>query len=304
MNSFRENRVKVSQRTIAVVVTYNPSDGWDRGLQCLAPQVDGVVVVDNSPQASTSRAIEKICEQMGCQFMRNGSNLGLAEALNRGVLAAVNQGAEYVLTMDQDSVPDVAMVPQLHRALRDATEARERVGLVTPRTRDVFSDRDTVLERDSDGWTLTKLAITSGSLIPVSVVRTVGLFRADFFIDSVDQEFCLRLGQSGFKIVCAQSALLDHRLGAPRIHRFLGMHFIPTNHSAQRRFFMARNVLWTARLFALIDARTSLLLVFKLLKNAVLIAAFEDEKLTKLRATVAGLRDGILTSPAAIKRLA
>lgn len=293
----------MSRSTVGIVVTYDPPDGWDRGLQRLARQVDGVIVVDNSPQASASDAIARICERIGCQFVRNGSNLGVAEALNRGVLAAVNRDAEYVLTMDQDSEPDVEMVSRLHRALSDATEAGEKVGLVTPRTQDVFGDRDTVPLPGSDGWTVTKLAITSGSLIPITVIRTVGLFRADFFIDSVDQEFCLRLGQRGFKIVCAQSALLRHRLGAPRTHRFLGMRFIPTNHSAERRFFMARNVLWTARLFALVDARVSFLLVFKLIKNAVLIAAFEGEKLRKLRATVAGLRDGIFTSPSAIKRL-
>jgi rhamnosyltransferase len=236
--------------------------------------------------------------------MTNGINLGVAEALNLGVLAAVNDGAQYVVTMDQDSVPDGAMVAELHRALRDATEAGERVGLVAPRTRDVFTADEVPSVPRAGGWTTIKLAITSGSLIPIAVIKSVGLFRSEFFIDSVDQEFCLRLGQAGFKIVSARSALLEHRLGSPRIHHFFGMRFIPTNHSAQRRFFMARNVLWTARLFASVDAPISLLLIVKLLKNAVLIAAFEDDKLAKLRATGAGLVDGILTTPAPIKRLA
>jgi rhamnosyltransferase len=293
----------VKEKTVGIVVTFNPDDALRSRLDMLARQVDRVVVVDNSQNLSAREGVAGTCSALGCRCVTNGANLGLAEALNRGVLAAIDEGAAYVLTMDQDSMPDVAMVVELHRALRAAAEAGERVGLVAPRTRDVFSaDQRTAALRSGD-WITTKLAITSGSLIPVTVIEAVGLFRAEFFIDSIDQEFCLRLAQRGFKIITAPSALLEHRLGSPRIHHFFGMQFIPTNHSAERRFFMARNVLWTARLFASVDAPTSLLLIVKLLKNAALIAAFEDDKLAKLRATGAGLMNGIFTAPAAIRRV-
>jgi rhamnosyltransferase len=294
---------RVRGKSLGIVVTFNPDDALHSRLDRLARQVDGVVVVDNSPNLAERESVARTCSALGCKCVTNGANLGVAEALNRGILAAIDEGAAYVLTMDQDSLPDVAMVAELHRAFRAATQAGEQVGLVAPGTRDVFSaDQHTAVPRSGD-WTTTKLAITSGSLIPVAVIEAVGLFRAEFFIDSIDQEFCLRLAQAGFKIISAPSALLEHRLGSPRIRHFFGMRFIPTNHSAERRFFMARNVLWTARLFASVDAPISLLLIFKLFKNAALIAAFEDDKLAKLRATAAGLMNGIFTAPAPIRRL-
>lgn len=37
-----------------------------------------------------------------------------------------------------------------------------------------------------------KTLITSGMLIPLSLFGKIGMFREDYFIDSVDHEFCLR----------------------------------------------------------------------------------------------------------------
>ncbi|MBO6101265.1 MAG: glycosyltransferase, partial [Spirochaetaceae bacterium] len=62
-----------------------------------------IYIVDNS-DIDNRELSEKITNSI---YISNGKNLGIAEALNIGCSAAYNEGFEYCMTMDQDSVWDV-----------------------------------------------------------------------------------------------------------------------------------------------------------------------------------------------------
>ena len=55
--------------------------------------------------------------------------------------------------------------------------------------------------------------ISSGSLVDVERAASVGPFRADYFIDAIDLEWCFRANACGFSIWIANEVTMDHRLG-------------------------------------------------------------------------------------------
>ena len=287
-----------------MVVSFNPDDGFEKRLAALSAQVSETIVVDNTTKPADRARVVAICRRLGCVLHANGENVGVAEALNRGVSAARQRGATAVLTMDHDSSPSSDMVAELLTTLNDARAAGLRVGLVAPGVIDGATGRGGPDRGDVRVWRETTLAITSGSLVPLSVFESVGLFRSDFFIDCVDQEFCLRLREHGYRVVQSHRALLIHHLGSPRLHHVLGRTFIPTNHPPSRRFYMARNLVWTSKLLLLSQPRVVLPMMFKLVKAAVLIAGLEENKLAKLRAIASGVIAGIGTRPGRPPRLA
>ena len=84
---------------VGVVVWYHPAEKEVEALSLYMNDVERVVVVDNS---ETDNSV--LCEQLpNVQYISLGENKGIAAALNVGCNEAMKKGAEWVLTMDQDS---------------------------------------------------------------------------------------------------------------------------------------------------------------------------------------------------------
>ncbi|MBV8939527.1 MAG: glycosyltransferase, partial [Alphaproteobacteria bacterium] len=87
----------------AVVVTFNPGPEFPGRLETYIRQVRRVLIIDNSTEprdaffASLSNAYGEALD-----VVRNGNNLGLAQAQNIGVSRAMGQGAEWVIFFDDD----------------------------------------------------------------------------------------------------------------------------------------------------------------------------------------------------------
>ncbi len=62
--------------------------------------------------------------------------------------------------------------------------------------------------------------ITSGSFVQLDILREIGGFKDELFIDSVDDEYCMRARDHGFAIIEATAFGTEHKIGAPRIVRF------------------------------------------------------------------------------------
>jgi rhamnosyltransferase len=113
----------------------------------------------------------------------------------------------------------------------------EKVALITPR----YVDRETGIYlrlRRAGGEILTTL--TSGSMMPASAIRKLGLFEESLYIDAVDTEFCLRARRNGM-VILESPAVLLHSLGRMTYHHLLGLHFGTTNHPPGRHYYITRN---------------------------------------------------------------
>lgn len=220
---------------LAVVVWYNPTAEHATALQGYLDGVNRVIVIDNSDGDNSSLLHpygDKVC------YIPNGQNLGIAAALNRGFTRAVELGAEWVLTMDQDSRFEEGEFDKF-TALCNAYDTPLSVGIFSPHQ--VYADPP---RSGLPTYEKRIEVMTSGNIVQVEAWRKAGGFREDYFIDLVDDEFCLRVLRQGWDIIMVNDALLCHRLGDGLLHsRLLRHRFL--DHPPVRYYYITRNLLAT-----------------------------------------------------------
>lgn len=216
-------------RVFAVVVAYHPvRTTFGSLLRALCPQVEKVLVVDNSPaDERAAAALLEECEAENVSLRRLGTNHGIAAALNIGIRQAIRAGASHVLLSDQDSLPEPDMVAGLLKTCVGLAADGVKVGAVAP----VFTDANTGIafpfqaempsrffyghvRPDASRPVVEALTlITSGMLVPVEVFDDVGLMREDLFIDHVDIEWSHRARARGWRLFGTSNASMFHRMG-------------------------------------------------------------------------------------------
>jgi len=230
-------------RVCAVIVSYNPPDALLDSLAAIRPQVTHLVLVDNGSAFDSVQMLEIARSTLNCEVIRNGSNIGIAKALNRGISYARSRGSQHVLFFDQDSkVANSDYVASLLEAYGRSSGSIP-IAMVAPCYVDRISGTHLPIARRRDGSPISTM--TSGTLVPIKTFAALGQYDERLFIDYVDIEFCLRCHQSRYVILEAPQAVLLHTLGRPTRHRLFGKSFVTTNHSASRRYYITRNRLLT-----------------------------------------------------------
>ena len=135
------------------------------------------------------------------------------------------------------------------------------------------------------------VAISSGSLVDLSLLDRVGPHDEKLFIDYVDFEFCLRAAAKGWFTYRATDAVLWHRLGNQREARFLGFRFHPTHHSPDRHYYKTRNMFYVWSRHVGTHPRWVARSVHKLAAEFIQIWLFEDRKAGKTLACARGFTD-------------
>jgi len=222
----------------AVIVTYHPRPTMLAHLPRVLAQVQGMLVVDNGSYPVELEGLRTSSRALGFHLIENGENLGIAEALNRGVRWAKENGYSWVILFDQDSRITDGFVQQMFAALESHPD-RARVASIHPRYLDPETRIEAPVPRAGDGGPVRSL--TSGALIPVWIFDKIGGFASEYFIDQVDTEYSYRIRAAGYLIADSREAILLHHAGHPTKISILKFTFKPTNHSAIRRYYMSRN---------------------------------------------------------------
>lgn len=235
-----------ADRIIAVVPTYHPDDGVVERLRTLARQVERVIVVDDGSGASADAVLAEAAAS-GTEVRRLERNAGIAAALNLGVRAALDDGADYVLNVDQDTD-----LPEDYVSIALAQFARAnpvtRLGIVCV---DAVNGAPALPTWVSpEGFGLVPEAIQTGFVISRECLEVGGLFDERLVIDCVDTEYCLRVRDRGFRIAVAKGTNIGHSIGRraelrpfgiPMRHRGSGRIATYQYHSPFRRYYIARN---------------------------------------------------------------
>ena len=282
-------------RVCAVVVSHHPDPGFVARVHRVIPQVGVTVIVDNGSRAASGPALQELSAHPAVTLVCNGSNLGIAQALNTGIRYAIERGYAWALLLDQDTEVDHALVAALLEAHAECPDPG-RTAAVGARFRDTH-DRPAAgraLAAQGESWQEVEAVITSGTLLPLEVFAALGPFREEFFIDYVDIEYCLRARARGFRIIETRKALMAHTVGAPSRHPLWGRHTWTTNHSAERRYYIARNNTVLLREYGTTKGGSwrwkSIVRSLRLCKR---IAFFEQDKWPKLMAVAEGWWDGM-----------
>ena len=277
----------------AVVVTYQPDALVLENLRRLLRQVPAVIVVDNGSVGESAKVVEAAGNLAGVELIRNGSNLGIATALNVGIRQALRAGCQWVATFDQDSSISDGYFEELFRAYH-ACPAPEKVGMVVPGKCSPQAAAPAPVTVSVDSlFSYTPAAITSGSLTKAGVFPAAGMYDEGLFIDFVDVDFCLQLRKNGFKILKAKRAVLNHELGTKETRNLLGLKISFRSHSTWRHYYMMRNRILLYRRYFTVFPMWVCCEAGLICYDFTKIICLEDKTAVRLRTVCKGIGDGL-----------
>ena len=230
-----------SLENVCVVITsYNPDDGFKARINLVAQQVQAVLIVDNGSRADLLVTVTAASSIPNVSLLRNDANRGIAAALNQGAQWAREKGYSSVVFFDQDSRVSEQVLPALFRVWGQF-QLSDHIAVIGSNFRNVKSGKYYASGAVQPGaWRDTDVVLTSGSLIPLDSYQIVGPFREEFFIDSVDIEYCFRARSRGYRVIQSLQPTMEHSAGHPTPHRFLGRTVWAVNHNPQRCYYMTR----------------------------------------------------------------
>lgn len=273
----------------AGIVTYNPDISLFK--ECLgrvAAQVDKVYIADNG-SGNVSDVI-RCAGEVGCchnDIICNEDNLGIARALNQVCEAAYNDGYQWILTMDQDSVCDYEMVAGMI-----PYADQDNIGILAPEV-EFRTDKELIAStKKFDTATQNiRACITSGSLMNLKAWKQIGGFDEWLFIDHVDNEICTHLIKEGYSVVRVRGAKLYQRAGEMKYKKLLsGKKILLPYYSKFRNYYICRNSVFYIRKYKKeINVRhESCVLIYSQLVKLL----FERKRWDTLTSTVKGIVDG------------
>lgn len=283
----------------AVLVLYNPEvERLNKVMEALSCQVVEVCIVDNSSCDNSSLFLI----YSNVNYICLSQNKGIAAAQNVGIRYFEDKNFNFVLFIDQDSVITSNLVTKLYTAYQCLNNIGFNVGVVG--TRAYNSETNTpyppkskefkfleTLETGYDGGiTEVYSVISSVSLIPVNLFKTVGYMDESLFIDGVDHEWCWRAyHQSKLRSFIVEDAIISHQFGLG--DKKLGDKRVAIS-SPFRVYFQYRNYLWLCRR-GYTPAFWKKKHFIKYIYKSIYFPIFVSPRLSYFRNIVRGIWDGL-----------
>ena len=266
---------------IAGIVLYEPDkERLEANIKAIVEQVAQVVCVDNG-SSNYNEIYDTVLKKYNTINFRNEKNEGIAKALNQIFMYAREKQAEWVLTLDQDTVCPDDIVKNYIPYTDD-----DNVAILSP----VLVDRNyTRIDKEETAVSVVKRCITSASLNRVSDWELVGGFYEALFIDFVDHDYCMKILQQGKVIKRINCVQILHEMGNAKEYCVFGKKIITLNHSTFRKYYIVRNWLYYIRNYkGFVKVYEEYIkLTFFVIKTIFL----EDKKVEKISAMIRGVRD-------------
>lgn len=221
-------------RISAGIVSYNPDiSRLKENINSILPQVEVIFIVDNSSENIDE--IKKLCiAEPKVELIENDDNYGIAKALNQMSFSAYKAGYDWILTLDQDTVSPHDLILKMQPYMDD-----KELGIICPA---VYYEGWEKCTATKEPTTYVYACMTSASLTRVEAWEKVGGFKEEYFIDFVDNEFCMRLKIHGYKVMRVNGCVIHHRLGVVKHVKFLGLFKINiVVHAPWRFYYIVRN---------------------------------------------------------------
>ncbi|NHM29986.1 glycosyltransferase [Neobacillus terrae] len=176
------------------------------------------IIYDNSPEI---QAFDGNRYKMDIRYIHDERNLGIAAAYNFALSAANENGSEWLLLLDHDTVITNDYFNHVINHVSNLNDINKDIAAVVPK---IYSEDIMISPVYSDGIRLIKgdkpnegiqdkpvMAINSGALISVSFLNRIGGFNEEFQLDFLDHWLFHVIYQQGFKVRLLNVSL-DHEL--------------------------------------------------------------------------------------------
>lgn len=191
--------------------------------QSLRPRI---IVIDNGSADGSVRLLEK--DYPDVELIRHDRNKGYAGGVNPGFRRAIESGAKYVASFNNDAVADKQWLEKLAAYL----DEHDRTGIAACKLLTADGKR---LDSAGDYYTVWGLPYPRGrgesgidkydgqddifaasggaSLYRVKMLEEIGLFDEDFFAYYEDVDLSFRAQLAGWKVAYVPAAIAYHQIG-------------------------------------------------------------------------------------------
>lgn len=187
-----------------------------------------VVIIDNKSTNNSEEILRK--ELPTYKIIQSGENLGFAAGNNIGIKYALEQGAEYVLLLNNDTLVDKDFLNYMIKNF----EGSNKVGAVGckimyyPDTKRIwyaggeinwftyFGKHFGFKEIDNGQYDAEReINFVTGCCILVSkkVMQETNFLPEDYFMYFEDDDFCAKISELGYTIVYNPKAVIYHKVG-------------------------------------------------------------------------------------------
>ena len=264
------------KKILAIVVTYYPEkELLISNINAFFNRVDKILVWENTlKNADKYRYIQ---ESTKLEYCGDGLN-SISRALNYAWKYANQYGFDYLLTMDQDSL----WVNFDYFLSRTVNNIYAPFGIYGPCV------NDKVYENEFYNHDL----ITSGMLVPVSILNEIGGYNECFRIDGIDTYLCYSVQEKGYGTYSVANCMLKQRFGDFGGTSFAKFSFSTYNYSSIRLYEIFKSQIIIMRRFKT-DANYKKAFRIRIRKWPIKILLAENDKWNKLKAIFKGVKDGL-----------
>ena len=186
-----------------------------------------IIVIDNGSTDDSVIGIKKAYPSI--TLIENRKNLGFSGGNNVGIRLALNDGADYVLLINNDTVVDSGFLGELIRVV----ESDPSIGIVGPKIY-YYDDPKRIwfaggainywwghlyhvgyMEEDVGKYDVIRDvdSITGcAMLIKRKVLEEIGLLCEDMFLYFEDTDFCVRAYKKGYRLVYVPTSVIWHKV--------------------------------------------------------------------------------------------
>lgn len=206
---------KKNHSICAGIILYNPEiDLLKKNIDALESQICKIFLFDNN-STNHSEITYLIENYSNIEYIHSNENTGIASALEYLLNLADERKFDWILTMDQDSICSENMIHEYELCM-----SKEEDALICPfvlNNGKYTFDAYKKMNLPKYDYVLKPIdCITSGCLTNVSIIKKLGGFFTDLFIDGVDTELNCRVLKHGYRIKRVNSAYLIQQMGKAR----------------------------------------------------------------------------------------
>jgi len=193
-----------------------------------------VIVVDNGSECNQAQILK---ERFGdfIKVIENEVNYGFAKGCNIGMADALNRGIDYMLLLNNDTV----VAPDFLDELINVVRSDSKIGIAGGKIY-TYSDRDKVwfagglvkngsetidirqaLKDEGQFEEIVECGWIIGCLMLISreVLQTIGMFDEKFFFGGEDLDLCSRAEMEGYRITWVPTCKIWHKEFLTSLHK-------------------------------------------------------------------------------------
>jgi GT2 family glycosyltransferase len=251
------------KKVAVILLNWN---GWEDTLECLSslyacdwPNL-ALYVGDNGSTDQSVHAIRSAFPK--CRLLELGQNYGFAEGCNKIVEVALQEGADYIFYLNNDTVVDPSLISVL---VRHHEQLGPRVGLgcnigyaskpeitwdfgsIWDPGRGVYHKvgRDQSMKQHQDIVEVDHV-VGCAMFFSAETLREIGLFDRRFFLNFEETDLCSRARKMGVRFYSIPEAKLWHKISASFEGKLHNLYFFVRNRGLwmKKHFTLYERMKW------------------------------------------------------------